>query len=363
MSRQFLCYWRPEQIERALGDGIEYIASNQLRDVRADDVVWIVGTSERGRLITLGPVDVGRVCSKTEVASALNVSPDSLWQAEHYVLPRDGAVKQTTTVDLTTVAAELRFVSKTSPHLDVRGGKVNAQQLQRRREPTAKSVRLLLRLWNQRSPRGLARLPASELHKVSAEQLWSVRERLLRRRDYTPFDDSDVYDVLLEDGQRLPPKALFGKALSIALGREVGPNHFTGGESSTCFRVLRRFGYDIVLKGEANTVNSGPDIDREWIEGSKKLRSHLSAERRHGLAVAKREQFIREHGRLYCEECGFDPIKAYGAEHGAACIEVHHARLAVAAMRPGHLTKLGDLKCLCANCHRVEHKRMRSRAA
>jgi hypothetical protein len=212
-----------------------------------------------------------------------------------------------------------------------------------------------------KSERARARLPAADLRRVTEENLSSVRKAILRSRDYAPFDDSDAYDVLLEDGQRLPPKALFGKALSIALGFEVQPKHFTGGDMSTSFRILREFGYDIVPKGEATASVSALPPDRDWIEGDKTVRLHLMVERRSGLADAKRAAFIRDNGKLFCETCGMDPIKVYGAEHGAACIEVHHARVTVAAMQPGHRTQLKDLKCLCANCHRVEHKRMRGR--
>jgi len=77
------------------------------------------------------------------------------------------------------------------------------------------------------------------------------------------------------------------------------------------------------------------------------------------LAQRKREQFVRDHGKLYCEQCGVDPVKIYGAKYGAACIEVHHARVTVAPTKPGHQTQMKDLKCLCANCHRVEPKRVR----
>jgi predicted HNH restriction endonuclease len=61
---------------------------------------------------------------------------------------------------------------------------------------------------------------------------------------------------------------------------------------------------------------------------------------------------------LFCEICRFDPSDAYG-EAGEACIEVHHQTTHVADMTGGHLTTLDDLKCLCANCHRVEHFRAR----
>src|SRR5215471_9882433 len=48
--------------------------------------------------------------------------------------------------------------------------------------------------------------------------------------------------------------------------------------------------------------------------------THLRKERASGLAQAKKDWFVRTHGRLLCERCGMDPIKMYGGLHGAACI-------------------------------------------
>ncbi len=207
--------------------------------------------------------------------------------------------------------------------------------------------------------RAAERLPADELRKVTAADLWRAREVLLESRAYAPFDDSDGYDVLLEDDQRLPPKALLGHALTKTLGFQVQPKHFTGGESSTCFAILREHGYEVVPKGESAPVSPTTTDEHGWPEGDKKGRWHLRSERRSGLAAAKKDDFIASHGKLFCERCGLDPVTAYDAEYADACIEVHHANVAVADMQPGHKTKLTDLQCLCANCHRVEHRRMR----
>lgn len=101
--------------------------------------------------------------------------------------------------------------------------------------------------------------------------------------------------------------------------------------------------------------------DRVWAEGSPARVLHLRRERAPGLAAAKRAAFIREFGALRCERCGLDPVNLYGPDHGAACIEVHHASRALSEMNAGDSTRLEDLQCLCANCHRVEHSVMRMR--
>lgn len=76
------------------------------------------------------------------------------------------------------------------------------------------------------------------------------------------------------------------------------------------------------------------------------------------MAKQKRAEFIAEHGRLFCEECQLDPVAAYGLAAGEACIEVHHHRVHVANMEPGHVSITEDLKCLCASCHRVLHRKL-----
>lgn len=100
-----------------------------------------------------------------------------------------------------------------------------------------------------------------------------------------------------------------------------------------------------------------------WAEGKPTLVSHLRRERAGGLARAKKEAFVRDNGKLFCERCKFDPVAHYGDQVADACIEVHHSVKQVSAMQEGHMTRLEDLKCLCANCHRLVHSIMKRDAA
>jgi len=176
------------------------------------------------------------------------------------------------------------------------------------------------------------------------------------------FGPSTDYDLLF-DGQRLPPKAVFGLAASEALGFEVRPENFSAGESMVCFKMLRANGYAIVPKGAPEPIDPAlvSDEDRSWTEGRPRLVTHLRRERGTGLASAKRDQFRQTHGRLFCQRCDMDPVEIFGAEFGEACIEVHHRGTQVAAMEAGHRTQLEDLDCLCANCHRVVHRELKAR--
>lgn len=116
-----------------------------------------------------------------------------------------------------------------------------------------------------------------------------------------------------------------------------------------------------LLEGAADAGHGELPADEEYQEGSLKLKRHLQRERFPGLADRKKEDFRARHGKLYCERCELDPVRTYGAEYGAAVIEVHHAARMVGEMDENHRTKLDDLQCLCANCHRLTHAELRHR--
>lgn len=95
-----------------------------------------------------------------------------------------------------------------------------------------------------------------------------------------------------------------------------------------------------------------------YLEGSQRLVEHFSRERSRAASLAKRREFRSLHGRLYCEECGLDPVEHYGDAMAEACLEVHHNSLMVSKMTGGHKTSTRDLQLLCANCHRLVHRRI-----
>ena len=125
--------------------------------------------------------------------------------------------------------------------------------------------------------------------------------------------------------------------------------------------ALEAAGWQVVSKGEAAKDHDaeGDDAEKRWPKGEERRRSHLKRERHPGVARAKKAEQRRLHGRLFCEQCKMDPAEVFGWPDGEACIEVHHRGTEVANMQPGHLTKLADLECLCANCHRIRHRQMR----
>jgi hypothetical protein len=58
------------------------------------------------------------------------------------------------------------------------------------------------------------------------------------------YTDSTVYDLVV-DKRLYPPKAIFGLALSDLLKVSILSSHFSGGDSSECFSILKKLGYSL----------------------------------------------------------------------------------------------------------------------
>jgi 5-methylcytosine-specific restriction protein A len=94
--------------------------------------------------------------------------------------------------------------------------------------------------------------------------------------------------------------------------------------------------------------------DGEAAEGRLLERRHFARERDRTLRDKKIAHHLRSHNHLAYEICGFDFRAVYG-DHGGGYIECHH-------ITPLHVsgqtkTKLSDLVLICANCHRMIHRR------
>ncbi|MFD8303176.1 HNH endonuclease [Streptomyces sp. NPDC059690] len=112
-----------------------------------------------------------------------------------------------------------------------------------------------------------------------------------------------------------------------------------------------------IASGELYTVPKQLDeVDEAGataIEGRLLVRRALARERDPKLRSLKLRQVRRSGQRLRCEVCDFDFARTYGGL-GEGYIEVHHVTpLYISGTRE---TKLDDLACLCANCHRMCHR-------
>ena len=95
--------------------------------------------------------------------------------------------------------------------------------------------------------------------------------------------------------------------------------------------------------------------EEECEEGRLLTRLHRVRERSSKVIKRKKKAFLKHHGKLFCEACGFDFEGTYG-ERGAGFIECHHIK-PVSALKPGEKTKNEDLALLCSNCHRIVHRK------
>ncbi|MEU2369057.1 MULTISPECIES: HNH endonuclease [Streptomyces] len=130
---------------------------------------------------------------------------------------------------------------------------------------------------------------------------------------------------------------------------------FTERETEMCLaaETLR----DAIGSGELYRIPPQPEEADETgasaIEGRLLVRRVLARERDPKLRARKIGQVRGQGLPLRCEVCAFDFAQAYG-DLGDGYIEVHHTTpLHVSGVRE---TKLDDLACLCANCHRMCHR-------
>ena len=199
-------------------------------------------------------------------------------------------------------------------------------------------------------------LKGEDFERVKAEHIREAVQDILGGVVDHPFAESTDYDVVLEDGTRLAPKAVFGVAARRALGIAVRPRDFRGGEGTPCFKTIRAANLPIMPKLSADGMPPNPAD--EWVEGDRRRQTHLLYERSRAAVRAKKKAFKEEHGQLRCEMCELVPVERYGDESGDACIEVHH-KISLSSLGMRRATRMEDLMCVCASCHRVLHERMR----
>lgn len=96
------------------------------------------------------------------------------------------------------------------------------------------------------------------------------------------------------------------------------------------------------------------DEDSGTPEGRLLERRHYARERDRKLRKRKISRVLAQHGCLRCEVCSFDFEATYGTR-GTGYAECHHV---VPLHASGETTtRLQDLAVLCANCHRMIHRR------
>ena len=178
MAASWLHYWKAPQVRRGLADGLlTHIASGQFSRVAPGDRIWIVSTGSGGELITIGYVDATQPISTVEARRRVDYEP---WEAPYHILVAPEAAQRARLVNLSEIAAQLRFQSATSDHLRIEDGRVNGQQLQTMRRLTPESARLMQQAWNREVEDQDAEYERIEQELAELGELDARREILVR---------------------------------------------------------------------------------------------------------------------------------------------------------------------------------------
>ena len=95
--------------------------------------------------------------------------------------------------------------------------------------------------------------------------------------------------------------------------------------------------------------------DEGFPEGRRLLKQHLIRERNPKVVRLAKERFLKKHGTLFCEVCHFNFKDRYG-DLGDGYIECHHTK-PISEMSDDDETKIADIALVCANCHRMLHRK------
>lgn len=222
-------------------------------------------------------------------------------------------------------------------------------------------------------------LGAFKVGKVAGEKLW------LLIIDW--HDNDNYYVVIYPEDKNLAPVAELhdqrGGHDSVDLVWNYSPRKRDGRneERKEAFvRAVGRLDYVVSLPGALVTLEDfledvfslascrvaadeladfiGEPSRTSFPEGRRIERLHQSRERdSRAVRQAKVDHAQRNGGALPCEVCEFDFAARYG-ELGVSYIEAHHT-LPLSDLEDGELrnTRVEDLALVCANCHRMLHRK------
>lgn len=150
----------------------------------------------------------------------------------------------------------------------------------------------------------------------------------------------------------IDPDAVGG--LHNASTMDISVWHEFSGNHERLHSLARRIRAAVIAGETTETEAPDPDFE-EAEEGAVLTRLHRVRERNRRLVAKRKQQVLAATGELTCEACSFEFGRTYG-EIGSGFIECHH-RVPVSQLAPGTRTLLSDLALVCANCHRMIHRR------
>jgi hypothetical protein len=116
---------------------------------------------------------------------------------------------------------------------------------------------------------------------------------------------------------------------------------------------------DTKIEGQipSSVVERFRELDEEesFPEGKEKYRIHKAKERNQKLIALKKQKAFSQNPNMPCEICQFSFKLKYG-EIGDKFIEAHHVS-PISQLTEEVETKLDDLILVCANCHKILHRK------
>lgn len=112
---------------------------------------------------------------------------------------------------------------------------------------------------------------------------------------------------------------------------------------------------DLGMVDEQTFPSEQDELTSFTVENTLEDKKKLCYTTRYERSAKNRSAAIKIHGTV-CQGCGFDFEKTYG-EIGKGYIEVHHVKPLCEEDDAVEINPATDLICVCANCHRIIHKR------
>lgn len=168
---------------------------------------------------------------------------------------------------------------------------------------------------------------------------------------------NDIYTYVLEHHGFDLPEDGYQSSLRKAIYHNSSDANIYQGKKDLFYAIKGKgngiWGLRTYVPSETNLELT--EDDEGFPEGRQKLRTHLMRERNPKVIREAKRRYKEKYGRLFCQVCGFDFVKIYG-DIGEDYIEGHHTK-PISENDGENLTLIEDIALLCANCHKMVHRK------
>jgi predicted HNH restriction endonuclease len=372
----FTTYWKDDQVTAALGERIAYAASEQFSTVQKGDVVWIVNIQTgTGVFRLIGKIVVDAVLD--EAGMRRRHPGESLYEAPLYICATKGQEERGCAIPIDSYATEIRFEGA-SPTLELRDGKVYAQQVRSLRTLTPESASLVEDIWlDYKGPVEVP--PASEYVRAFQRLAGKVTpiHRQLLAEQYAAHGRQVSAGLLANavcDGEVGTVNLRYGGlAKDLCAELNVKPTSRRDG-SSRWWNVLARGwespdGFMWKMRSEVadaleilgwvpSRPASPPAQPLAGEEPVTPLQFREGRAKQILVNAYERDRAARAaciaHYSCVCQVCGFDFAQKYGSL-GQGFIHVHHVVPLATVAKEYEVDPISDLIPVCPNCHAMLH--------